>query len=76
MIKRPIELKIGDKFSIRKSTNARKYIVRGIVLKICKENGFKYIAEENADKMLIPVNHGSIENAELILEKDTELYMR
>lgn len=76
MTKRPIELKIGDKFSIRKSTNARKYIVTGIVLKICKENGFKYIPEDTAGKMRIPVSHGSIENAELILEKDTELYMR
>jgi len=71
----PRDLKIGDRFSIRKTTNSKKYRVTGIVLKICKENGFKNFHSEDHGKVLIPVdNHNSC--GQLVLMPDHEIYLR
>jgi hypothetical protein len=71
----PRNLKIGDVFSIRKTTNAKKFRVTGIVLKVCKENGFKNFHSEDHGKVLIPVdNHNSI--GQLLLPADHEIYPR
>jgi hypothetical protein len=71
----PKDLKKGMCFSIRKTKNAKKFIVDGLVLKITKENGFKYIPAENAGKILVPVtDHNSCN--ELILPPDNEIYIR
>ncbi len=67
----PGKLRIGDSFRLRNTTNARKYIVKGLVLKMCKENGFKYILPENINQILVPVEPDKI----MILPPDKEVYL-
>ncbi|NCX56265.1 MAG: hypothetical protein EBW87_03600 [Burkholderiaceae bacterium] len=59
-------------FRLRKTANCRKYVCTGLVLKICRENGFKYIAEENRDKILVPCDHPA---GEMILPPDKPVYL-
>jgi hypothetical protein len=54
--KYPRDLKLGDTFRIRPATNAKKFKVTGIVLKICRENGFKNFHSEDHGKVHIPVD--------------------
>ena len=69
----PKFLKKDMVFSIRKTTNARKYTVTGLVLKITKENGFKYIPEELAGKIKVPCDCPA---GELDLNPDQVVYLR
>lgn len=71
---RPAYLRIGDKFSVRPSTNAKKFRVNGIVLKICRENGFKNFHSEDHGKIRVPVeNHPA---GELIFPADKLIFIR
>jgi len=70
----PRDLRIGDTFRLRAATNSKKYRVTGIVLKICKENGFKNFHSEDHGKVHIPVDrHNSIN--ELVLKPDHKIYV-
>lgn len=70
----PPNLKMGDKFKIRKAVNSTRYIVAGIVLKICKENGLAHYPTEDHGKVLVPVTVGS-RSDKLVLEPTKELYV-
>lgn len=70
----PKFLKIGDWFSIRPTTNAKKFKVNGIVLRICRENGFKNFHSEDHGKVRVPVeNHPA---GELIFKPDELVHVR
>jgi hypothetical protein len=68
----PRELSKGMIFRLRKTTNARKFTVTGLVLKITRENGFKYIAPEEAGKIKVPCDAPA---GELLLDPDKEIYL-
>lgn len=71
----PGSLKIGQKFRCRQTKNSRKYVVTGLVLKICRENGFKagsYPSWEEG-QVKVPVNNHHA--GELILKPDVEIYL-
>lgn len=73
-IKNPRDLRIGDTFRLRAATNSKKYRVTGIVLKVCKENGFKNFHSEDHGKIRVPVDrHNSI--GELLLKPDQPIYV-
>lgn len=71
---KPRELKQGDIFSLRPTRNSRKYKVKGIVLKICRENGFKNFHSEDHGKVLVPVENHSA--GQLVLNPESEIYVR
>ena len=73
---RPIELKAGNVFRIRKARNARKFTVKGIVLKISKENNFdtKNMHPELVGKILVPIE-SPYNFGQLILDPDDEIYL-
>lgn len=72
--KKPRELKVGDTFRIRPTKNAKKFKVTGIVLKICRENGFHNFHSEDHGKVHVPVdNYNGVDV--MILNPDKEIYV-
>lgn len=63
------------KFQCRQTRNSRKYVVTGLVLKICRENGFKPGSRPLWEHgyILVPVNNHSAK--ELVLKPDVEVYV-
>lgn len=72
--KYPRDLRIGDTFRIRPTTNGKKFTVTGIVLKICRENGFKNFHTEDHGKVHVPVDDYNGVNI-MILNPDREIYV-
>lgn len=70
----PRDLKIGDKFRLRPATNSRIFKVRAVVLKICRENGFKNFHSEDHGKIFVPVEDYNSSN-ELILNPEKEIFI-
>jgi hypothetical protein len=68
----PKELKTGDVFRLRKTTNSRLYTVTGLILKLCRENGFKYIPPGEEGKIKVPCDCPA---GELLLDPDKEIYL-
>lgn len=71
---KPRELRIGDTFRVRNTTNSKKYRVNGIVLKICRENGFKNFHTEDHGKVRVPVEEYNSSN-EMILDPEKDIYV-
>jgi len=69
----PRYLKIGDQFRVRPTRNSKKYRVNGIVLKICRENGFKNFHSEDHGKIRIPVENYN--DGEMIYPPDKPVYV-
>lgn len=75
MVELPGRLQVGQKFRLRPTTNSRIYVVKGLVLKISVENGFKWGTRPSEDygKILVPVDNHTA--GELLLAKDCEVYL-